>query len=227
MQILAITAHPDDAEIFLGGSLLAWRDAGAETTIMIATDGRFGGKGDHLALAAARKAEAQAGADLLGAGLEMLDLTDGSLSADPGGLVSRLAGVLTDRAPDLIVTHAVNDYHADHRALAAAVLQAAGFRIPVAHCDTMSGLGSEPRYWIDITDHAGRKTEAILCHRTQDPARLAQQAETLSRHRAAQCGDPVGHAEALSFSPRYPFADIRGLLPDPPRLRPVVDRNRV
>lgn len=227
MQILVITAHPDDAEIFLGGSLLAWRDAGAEATVMIATDGRFGGKGDPLALAAARKDEAIAGADLLGARLDMLGLTDGSLSADPGGLAGRLAGVLTDRAPDLIVTHAVNDYHADHRALAAAVLQAAGFRIPVAHCDTMSGLGSEPRYWIDITDHAARKAEAILCHRTQDPARLAQQAETLSRHRAAQCGDPEGHAEALSFSPRYPFADIRGLLPDAPRLRPVIDRNRV
>ena len=58
MHVIAITAHPDDAEIYLGGSLLAWRDGGARTTIMIATDGRFGGKGDPDALAAARKDEA-------------------------------------------------------------------------------------------------------------------------------------------------------------------------
>lgn len=226
MHVIAITAHPDDAEIYLGGSLLAWRDGGARTTIMIATDGRFGGKGDPNALAAARKDEARAGADILGAKLEMLGLTDGTLSSDPGALVARIAEALSDRMPDLIVTHAVNDYHADHRALAAAVLQASGFRVPVAHCDTLSGLGSDPRYWIDTGEFAARKAQAILCHRTQDPPRLVAMAETLSRQRAAQCGDPTGHAEALSFSPRYPFADIRGLLPEPPGIRPVIDRSR-
>lgn len=224
MHVLAVMAHPDDAEIFLGGSLLAWREMKVQTGILIATDGRFGGKGDPEVLASIRKAEAQEAADILDARLVMLGLEDGALSRDPGGLVRCLQDFLIEAAPDLIVTHALNDYHADHRALAAAALQAAGLYIPVAHCDTLSGLGASPRYWIDITDHAPRKAQAILRHRTQDPPRLIQLAETLSRQRAAQCGDATGHAEALSFAPRYPFADIRGLLPQAPGIRPLTER---
>lgn len=226
MHVLAITAHPDDAEIYLGGSLLAWRDRGARTSVLIATDGRLGGKADPAILASARAAEARKGADMLDAELYMLGFPDGSLSGNPQGLIEGTSKVISDLAPNLVVTHAVNDYHADHRALAGAVLQASGFHVPVAHFDTLSGLGSEPRYWIDVSEFASKKADAILCHRTQDPPRLVRLAETLSRQRAAQCGNPDGHAEALSFSPRYPFADIRSLLPDAPSIRPVIDRSR-
>lgn len=224
MRILAVTAHPDDAEIFMGGSLLAWREVGAETFILIATDGRLGGKGDADALAAQRAKEAADGAAVLGAALSMLGLPDGSLTERLPEVTGLLGAAIRNIVPDLVMTHPVNDYHADHRALATAVLQAAGFRVPVAHCDPPSGLGVEPRYWIDIGPHAKDKARAILCHQTQQPARFVQRAETLSRLRAAQCGDDAGHAEALSFCPRYPFADIRALIPPSPRVTPVRDR---
>ena len=40
-------------------------------------------------------------------------------------------------------------------------------------------------------------------------------------YRAAQCNAPKGHyAEAYSFTPSFPFTDIREILPSPLKLRP-------
>jgi LmbE family N-acetylglucosaminyl deacetylase len=36
MKILAVGAHPDDVEIFVFGSLLAWNAMGAEVTVAVA-----------------------------------------------------------------------------------------------------------------------------------------------------------------------------------------------
>ena len=46
MHIAVIMAHPDDADIYCGGSIAAWRSMGATVTILIATDGSKGGDFD-------------------------------------------------------------------------------------------------------------------------------------------------------------------------------------
>ena len=44
--------------------------------------------------------------------------------------------------------------------------------------------------------------------------------ELMNSYRAAQCNAPKGrYAEAYSFTPSFPFSDIRELLPCPLRLR--------
>ncbi len=40
--VLALTAHPDDAEFFAGGTLAGMIAAGARAHILVATDGRRG-----------------------------------------------------------------------------------------------------------------------------------------------------------------------------------------
>lgn len=46
--------------------------------------------------------------------------------------------------------------------------------------------------------------------------------------RAGECnGPPSARAEAFRFEPRFPFADIRALLPPAPPVRPIGNRSGV
>lgn len=223
MRVALVTAHPDDAEIFSGGLIGAYRRMGAEVFILIATDGSKGRFEDPSSLAVRRSAEAERGAALLGAELMLLGYPDGALDAAPD-LAAELRKRLRQIAPDLVLSHGPHDYHADHRALALAAAEAVSFRVPLAWLDTMMGVGQTPTHYIDITSDQDLKERAILCHASQDPARFVQQVRLQARFRAAQCGHD-GFAEAIRHDPVFPFSDIRALLPPPPPVRPVRDRN--
>ncbi len=227
MKILALGAHPDDVEIYMFGTLAAARTRGAEVEIAIATDGAAGGRGDPASLRRTRRGEATAAAKLLGVEPHFLDFADGAFVADAAsiGAIKALIGRL---APDLVLTHAPNDYHGDHRALSDAVRIGANFQVPVLWADTMRGAGFAPTHYVEITPHAELKADAIRAHVSQDPERLATIAHDLSRHRATQAnGAPGSHAEAFRFEPIYPFVDIRDLMPPAPPVRPVGDRRNI
>ena len=66
--VLAIFAHPDDAEICAGGTLAKWASAGREVHLLVLTNGDRGSsdaKVDRVALASTRLAETEAGAAVL------------------------------------------------------------------------------------------------------------------------------------------------------------------
>lgn len=221
MKVLAIGAHPDDLEIFMFASLAAWRAAGAELVLAVATDGAAGGMQDPATLRLTRRTEAERAASLLGAAPILLDFADGGLMHD-AGLVAALAALIGAHKPDLVVTHAPNCYHADHRALASALLQATGFKVPLLHADTLNGTGFTPTHWVDATAHFALKCQAILCHESQEPRRFLPAVTRQAAFRAGECnGGPDARAEAFRFEPRFPFADIRALLPPAPPLRAV------
>jgi LmbE family N-acetylglucosaminyl deacetylase len=222
MRILAMGAHPDDLEIFAWGTLCAWRESGAELVLAVATDGARGGAATGLR--ETRQAEARRAAQALDLVPRFLDFPDGALIADRA-LDEALRRLIAETAPDLLVTHAPEDYHADHRALAAAALQAVNFAVPVLHMDTLNGTGFTPTHWVDITRHAAAKDRAILCHQSQDPARFTASVGRQNGFRAGECNGRIGdRAEAFRYVPRFPFADIRALLPPPPALQPVILR---
>ena len=222
LHILAIGAHPDDLEIFAFGTLSAWAAMGATLTLAVATDGSKGGTLPADDLSTLRARETALALSPLGAGAPiMLGFPDGELRAD-AELEERLKGLIRDSAADLIMTHAPNDYHADHRALSAAVLQAAGFSAPVLFMDTLNGTGFTPTHWVDVNAHWAAKEAAILAHRSQDPERFVAMANRQAAFRAGECNAPSdARAEAFRFEPRFPFADIRALLPPAPTLRPI------
>jgi LmbE family N-acetylglucosaminyl deacetylase len=227
LKVLALGAHPDDVEIYMFGALAAWHAAGAAITIAIATDGAKGGTGDPAEMSRTRKSEAAAAAELLGITPTFLDFPDGGLVAD-AGLVGGLKELIGTLRPDIIVTHAPNDYHGDHRALSEAVRIAASFTAPVIHADNLRGVGFEPTIYVDISAHWGIKARAIRAHVSQDPERFVTAAGLLNRFRAAQANAGEGDvAEAYRFEPVFPFVDIRDLLPPAPMVRPVRNRNRV
>ncbi len=220
MRILAIGAHPDDLEIYAFGTLSAWATMGAKLTLAIATDGAKGGALPAEELKRLRTQETTVALAPLGVPV-FLDFPDGALRAD-ATLEDRLRHLIHQTRPDLLLTHAPNDYHADHRALSAAALQASGFSVPVLFMDTMNGTGFAPSHWVDVTAHWPAKTAAILTHTSQDPGRFVDMASRQAAFRAGECNaSPEARAEAFLFAPRFPFADIRALLPPAPALSPV------
>jgi LmbE family N-acetylglucosaminyl deacetylase len=230
MKVLAIGAHPDDIEIFMYGFMAAAKARGDDVALIVATDGAAGNvapggvavKGTSLA--SQRADETRLG--LIGLGKpKLLDLPDGGLASDANAapLVTK---TITAEAPDLIITHAPEDYHPDHRALSAYVSDAAGFCCPVLFADTLMGVGFTPDYYVDITPHFDAKTNAIMEHHSQLPARFAEAARIMNRYRAAQCNAPDEHyAEAYRMDKRFPFADIRDMLPEAPPNHPFYVRS--
>jgi LmbE family N-acetylglucosaminyl deacetylase len=221
MRILAIGAHPDDLEIYVWGTLCAWAEMGAELVLAVATDGAAGGQAPSADLAALRAEEARKASKELGTKPLLLNFPDGGLTSEPR-LAPRLAELIRDTAPDLVVSHAPNDYHHDHRALSEAASQACGFSAPFLQMDTMNGTGFRPTHWIEVTRHWPQKCAAIRAHASQRPERFVTAADRQAAFRAGEAnGAPDARAEAFRFEPRFPFADIRILLPPAPPVKPV------
>ena len=219
MQIMAIGAHPDDLEIFMYGILAAAASRGDTLNLVVATDGAAGGVEPGPVLASKRASETQAGLSGLG-DLQLLNLPDGQLSTaqDAPRIIARM---IHDITPDLIITHAPEDYHPDHRSLSRFVTDAAGFICPVLFCDTLMGVNFSPDYYVDITPYFNAKQTAIMAHTSQYPDRFTAAAAIMNRFRAAQCNAPDGHyAEAYRIDSRFPFTDVRELLPPSPPYRP-------
>lgn len=219
LNITAIGAHPDDIEIFMYGFMAAAKARGDALTLIVATDGAAGGENPGPALAVKRADEARAGLAALGEPV-LLNLPDGSL-VDAPDAQNKITSAINTAAPDLIITHGPEDYHPDHRALSQYVNNAASFRCPILYADTLMGVGFNPEFYVDITAHAEAKTKAIMAHESQHPHRFAEAAKIMNRYRAAQCNAPDGHyAEAYRLERRFPFTDIRAMLPDAPPYRP-------
>ena len=208
MKIVAIGAHPDDIEIFFYGFLAAAASRGDQLYLGIATDGAAGGTKPGPQLAKKRAQETKLGLKQL-AYPEILGLPDGRLASTPQAQ-EKILNFVQKFKPDLVVTHAPEDYHPDHRALSKFVSEAVGFTCPVLFCDTLLGVNFTPDFYIDITPYFYEKKIAIMAHKTQGPERFANASAIMNRYRAAQCNAPEGHyAEAFRLDRRFPFSDIR------------------
>jgi len=227
MRVLAIGAHPDDLEIFCYGLLASLKSDGHELALSVATDGAAGviaGRQSGSALADIRAQETKEGLSALGTPI-LLGLADGQLATQHGA-AEAFDSLIKQTKPDLIITHDGADYHPDHRALSHFVTASAGFGCPVLYAEPLMGVGFMPDYYVDITAHAEAKQQAILAHHSQRPERFAAAARLMNRYRAAQCNAPEGcYAESYRYVARFPFADIRAMLPPPPAYRRFYDKD--
>jgi LmbE family N-acetylglucosaminyl deacetylase len=178
-RILTIYAHPDDAEIWAGGTLLAHQVAGDQVAMCVLTHGD-----------SPRAEEARQGAELLGAALHHLAFPDRALRFGPETIEAVLA-VLRATRPGIVLTHWPEDFHPDHvaaweitRAAITLVTSEIG-RPAVFWSDTYGGLGVRgpfaPDCLVDVTAVWDRKREAIQAHRSQNPDQYLHMAEL-------QCG---------------------------------------
>ncbi len=112
--VLAVFAHPDDAEFLCAGTLAHLAKRGGRITVATMTAGDCGSV--ELAparISAVRKREAVAASRLIGARYECLGQKDLEISYDRRTLRKVMEAVRRCK-PDLVFTHSPADYMVDH-----------------------------------------------------------------------------------------------------------------
>jgi Uncharacterized proteins, LmbE homologs len=121
--VLAVGAHPDDAEAGVGGILAAHRAAGDDVAILTLSRGRREG-GLELA-----RAEGLASAGVIGARLILEDAMDDGMPA----LLAAVSRVIAEVDPTIVYTHSHHDRRQDHRRVHEAVVTACE-EVPTVAC---------------------------------------------------------------------------------------------
>ena len=219
-RVVAIYAHPDDADVSAGGTLAVWAAAGAHIEVVVCAAGDKGAVEsdvDPSELAARRAAEVTSAAAELGiATTHHLDRPDGEVTNDialRGELVRLIRAVRPDVVvcpdPTALVFGGAYVNHRDHRETGWATLDVAAHEAgsPLYFPDAgephrvaevwMSG-SLEPDTWVDIESALERKAKALACHVSQ----LGEAGEWLRAvvlERAEEAGRASGHRYAEGF----------------------------
>ena len=183
-RLLVLGAHPDDAEFHAGGLISIYRERDYAVKIVSVTNG---GAGHHKRsseeLTKIRLEEAAAVARLIGAEYEVWEYPDGGLQPTLE-VRHRVIREIRSYAPDLVLTHRLNDYHPDHRAVGQLVQDASYLvTVPLVESGTkslrkdpvvayMPDLFTRPNplnpdIVLDITEYQDRIVAMLACHRSQ------------------------------------------------------------
>lgn len=123
--VLAIAAHPDDIEFLMGGTLILMRRAGWEVHYLCIANGSCGtaelGRDEIVRI---RRAEARAAAESIGA-VYHESLVDDLQIFYERGLLARVAALVREVSPDVVLTHSPVDYMEDHQNAARLAVTAA------------------------------------------------------------------------------------------------------
>ena len=216
-RVLAVVAHPDDAEYLCAGTLARAKRDGAVIGICVLCKGDRGQPAVPIAnLAAVRRREMAAAAKLLGAVLLRGEFGDGQLVDGPDQR-KKLIQLYRRFQPTLVLAHWKEDYHSDHRAAGTLAEATTWFCASAGHqtraavmgrqpalwwMDTMNMTGFEPGFFVDVSGQVDLKRRMLVCHQSQlqrsgdgDFAPLEEQMIRQAQARGAQAG--VAAAEAF------------------------------
>lgn len=186
---LAITAHPDDIEFMMAGTLILLGKAGFDLHMMNIANGCCGSATEPAEVIAARRwEEAQAAARVVGATAHPPLVDDLTIGYDQTQL-RRLAAVVRAVAPTILLIHSPQDYMEDHMNGCRLAVTAAFTRgmpnfetlpptPPVVNEVTLyhalpyglrDGLRRRVRagQYVDISGALAQKRAALACHRSQ------------------------------------------------------------
>ena len=110
LDLLVLGAHPDDAEVHVGGILALAADRGLRAAILDLTRGELGTRGTPET----RRGEAQEAARILGVQRLVLDLPDGRFTEEEAFRLRLMAGFRSLR-PKILILPGPEDRHPDHR----------------------------------------------------------------------------------------------------------------
>jgi len=218
--VLAVYAHPDDADVGCGGTLARWAKAGSAVHLVVCTDGGKGTTDPDVVparLAVERAGELEVSSALIGlSSVDNLGFPDGELD-DSDDFRRTLVQRVRALRPDVVCGHDPTaiffgrDYfnHRDHRVAGVALLDAVAPASALPHYFPDTGPAHrvsevllsgtlEPDVWVDVTDTIEIKAAAVECHRTQFAGQSGWAGEAV-RRRAAEEGRRVGVGYAEGF----------------------------
>jgi LmbE family N-acetylglucosaminyl deacetylase len=224
-RILVVSAHPDDVDFGVAGSIATWTGAGIDVSYCMVTDGDAGGSDLELPrpeMARIRRQEQTAAAATVGVtDLHWLAYPDGRLhpTIELRRDISRVIRIVRPhrvvcQSPERIWER-VYASHPDHLAAGEATVSAVypDSRNPFAHPELLAdGLEpwTVPQLWlmahpqtdvyVETTDTIDKKIAALLCHASQipDPPGLDQRIREWGATIGAAVGLPDGRtAEAF------------------------------
>lgn len=209
LDLLAIAPHRDDAELTCGGTLALEAGRGRRVGVLDLTQGEMGTRGS----AELRAREAEAAAAVLGLAVRRnLELPDAGIE-NTAETRRRLARVLRELRPQVVIAPAPRGRHPDHR-VAAQLVRDACFLAGLAKLDPASPPHRprkvlhaityredhvKPTFVVDISDSFEAKLAAIRCYASQfDGATQAGEVYPngeplydLVRHQAAHYGSLI------------------------------------
>ena len=188
-SVLAIAAHPDDIEFVMAGTMLQLARRGWSLHYMNIADGSRGSTTmDRSLCAATRLQEAQRAAETLGATFYR-PITPDMEIAYTTELLRKVAAVVRQAKPSVVLTHAPVDYMEDHE-------NACRLAVSAAFCHGMPNFESDPdvdtyadpvtvyhaqpvgnatplgervvpHLYVDIGEVLENKAKALECHASQ------------------------------------------------------------
>lgn len=226
-RILAVMAHPDDADFGAAGTIARWTDEGIEVTYCLVTDGDAGGFDRSVArtdIPEIRRTEQRNAAKAVGVeDVRFLGYPDGrlELTLDLRRDISR---VIRQVRPQRVLTQSpernwarIQASHPDHLTTGEAALRAIypDSRNPFAFPELLADESLEPwevaevwvmahpspNHHVDVTDTFDRKIAALRAHVSQTAHMDDLEIWLRERlgHIATEAGLPAGHlAEAFA-----------------------------
>lgn len=231
LDILVIAAHPDDAELGCGGTIVKHTALGMKVGILDLTRGELGTRGT----AQTRDEEARTASKIMGISIrENLHLADGFFQNDKESQLVIIRKI-RQYQPDIILANATSDRHPDH-GKAAELAYDSAFLAGLTKIETIDSDGQSQSAWrpkhvyhyiqsafiqpdfiIDVTNEWDKKMEAIKAYRSQffdpnssEPQTFISRPEFLNflDARAIELGNIAGVKYAEGFtSHRYPVVN--------------------
>ena len=185
--LLAIFAHPDDAEIVCAGTLLLMKQAGWMIHIATMTPGDKGSKVlSKKESSSIRTGEAEEAVRILGGSYNCLGFEDIYLQYSSES-INRTTALMRSLKPSIIFTASPNDYMEDHE-VTSRITQTACFSAGITNMDIeeepldyipylyyadpieakdIFGRCVDPSIYIDITGVMNLKEKMLACHKSQ------------------------------------------------------------
>ena len=175
VDVLAVCAHPDDAELGCAGLLLRCKAAGARVGVVDLTRGELGSRGN----AALRNEERARATAILGLDVRLdLDLPDGFVERTVE-YRTRLVEVIRSEQPRMLVGPYWEDHHPDHVNTSLLMKDAWWFagvakhpggptaHRPEAMLFQLSRYVARPSLIVDISEQFATKARAVTCYASQ------------------------------------------------------------
>jgi LmbE family N-acetylglucosaminyl deacetylase len=198
---LVLAAHPDDAELMVGGLIALLGDSGFHVSVAFFTTAPESPSGTARRQRAAREAAAILGNDILWVEDGKYDhVTDMS---DPQ-CVACIDELLKKHEPEIVITHTVADSHCDHvqlgRCTISATRRSGALFLAFGPSEYRAQTGNSfvPNVFVDVSAYMERKRAAIDCYNYDDapyrPLR-ANEIALLNQANGLSCG--AQYAETL------------------------------